>query len=70
MVIDFNGKFRERQQQEQQEAAKAFFMQHIKPYLTANDKQALLDAIAKGDIEAYKAITEPIIMRNLIRKFN
>lgn len=69
-IINFNEKLKSRQEQEEINKSKSFFETFIKPYLTESDKQALLQAIQNNDKQAIETITEPIIMKQLIREFN
>lgn len=69
-IINFNEKLKARQEQEEINKSKSFFETFIKPYLTESDKRALLKAIENNDKKTMEAITEPILMKQLIREFN
>lgn len=69
-IIDFNEKLKAQQEQTEINKSKTFFETFIKPYLTESDKQALLEAIQNNDKKAMEAITEPILMKQLIKEFN
>lgn len=68
MAIDFQSMLQARQGDEEQEAAKSFFLQHIEPHLTPQEKAALLDAINSKDIATYFSILEPILFRRSLTK--
>jgi len=69
MVIDITARLEERKKKEELEGFKKWFHETFGDQPIEVIKQ-IREAIANKDQEAYKRITEPIILRKLIIEYN
>lgn len=69
MVIDITARLEEKKKQEELEGFKKWFSETFGDQPIEVIKQ-IREAIANKDQEAYKQITEPIILRKLMIEYN
>lgn len=68
-VLDFNKKLEEKKQ-EQERRQGMEHMQYLLARMTHNQKLQVMEAIETSNMDLWKEVTDPIVMRKVMREIN